>query len=53
MTFYLEERKEGGEEGAVDGLSLGTWLGEKRPLPWSVKKTRNKYIPKHNFYVFV
>ena len=43
---------EGGEEGAVDGLSSGTWLGEKRPMPWSVKK-RNKYIPKHNFYVFV
>ena len=44
---------EGGEEGTVDGLSPGTWLGEKRPMPWSVKKKRNKYIPKHNFYLFV
>ena len=44
---------EGGEEGAVDGLSLGAWLGKKRPMPRSVKKKRNKYIPKHNFYVFV
>ena len=44
---------EGGEEGAVDGLYSGTWLGEKRPMPRSVKKKSNKYIPKHNFYVFV
>ena len=44
---------EGGEEGAVDGLSPGTWLGEKRPMPWSVKKKRNKYIPNHNFYLLV
>ena len=44
---------EGGEEGAVDGLSSWPWLGEKRQMPWSVKKRRNKYIPKHNFYVFV
>ena len=28
---------EGGEEGTVDGLSPGTWLGEKRPMPRSVK----------------
>ena len=32
---------EGGEEGAVDGLSSGTRLGEKRPMPWSVKKKSN------------
>ena len=44
---------EGGEEGAVDGLSSGTRLGEKRPMPWSVKKKRNKYNPKHNFYLLV
>ena len=42
---------EGGEEGAVDGLSPGTWLGEKRPMPRSVKRRRNKYIPKHNFCI--
>ena len=44
---------EGGEEGAVDGLYSGTWLGEKRPMPRSVKKKSNKHIPKHNFYLFV
>ena len=44
---------EGGEEGAVDGLSPGTWLGEKRPMPWHVKEKSNKYIPKNNFHVFV
>ena len=43
---------EGGEEGAVDGLSSWPWLGEKRQMPWSVKK-RNKYNPKHNFYLLV
>ena len=44
---------EGGEEGAVDGLSSGTWLGEKRQMPWHVKEKINKYIPKHNFHVYV
>ena len=32
---------EGGEEGAVDGLSSGTRLGEKKPMPLSVKKKSN------------
>ena len=32
---------EGGEEGAVDGLYSGTWLGEKRPMSRSVKKKSN------------
>ena len=40
---------EGGEEGAVDGLSSWPWLGEKRQMPWSVKS--KEYIPKHNLYV--
>ena len=44
---------EGGEEGAVDGLSSWPWLGEKRRMSWNVKKKSKKYIPKHNFYVFV
>ena len=37
---------EGGEESAVDGLSLWPWLGEKRQMPWSVKKKSKKYIPR-------
>ena len=40
---------EGEEEGAVDGLSSWSWLGEKRQMPWSVKS--KEYIPKHKFYV--
>ena len=40
---------EGGEEGAVDGLSAWPWLGEKRQIPWGVKS--KEYIPKHKFYV--
>ena len=44
---------EGGEEGAVDGLSSWPWLGEKRQMPWHVKEKSNKYIPKHNFHVYV
>ena len=28
---------EGGEEGTVDGLPSGTWLGKKRQMPRSVK----------------
>ena len=40
---------EGGEEGAVDGLSSWPWLGEKREMPWIVMK--KQYIPKNNFYV--
>ena len=27
--------------------------GEKRQMPWSVKKKSKEYIPKHNSYVFV
>ena len=44
-----EGADEGGEEGAVDGLSLWPWLGKKRQMPWSVKS--KEYIPKHKFYV--
>ena len=29
---------EGGEESAVDGLSSWPWLGQKKQMPWSVKK---------------
>ena len=27
---------EGGEEGTVDGLPPGTWLGKERPMPWTI-----------------
>ena len=43
---------EGGEEGAVDGLSSWPWLGEKRQMPWSVTRKSKENIPQ-NFYVFV
>ena len=29
---------EGGEEGTVDGLPPGTWLGKERPMPWTVEE---------------
>ena len=38
---------EGGEEGAVDGLPPGPWLGKKRQMPWRVKEKSNKLNPKH------
>ena len=44
---------ERGEEGTVDGLAPSPWLGEKRQMSWSVKEKSNKYIQKHNFFVFV
>ena len=40
---------EGGEEGAVDGLSSWPWLGEKRQMSWNVKKKSKEYIPKKQF----
>ena len=44
---------EGGEEGAVDGLSPGTWLGEKRPMPRSVKKkSKNIFQNTISIYLF-
>ena len=27
----------------VDGLSSGTWLGRKRPVPWSLSKKNISY----------
>ena len=44
---------EGGEEGAVDGLPPGTWLGKERPMPWTVEENNIKYFPKHTLFVFV
>ena len=34
---------EGGEEGPVDGLPPGSWLGQKRPLPWPLKQHETAY----------
>ena len=34
---------EGGEEGAVDGLPSGTWLGKKRPVPRNLRKKNISY----------
>ena len=42
---------EGGEEGTVDGLSPGTWLGKERPMPWIVKENNIEYFPKHTHFV--
>ena len=28
----------------VDGLFTGTWLGRKRPVPWSLSKKNISYI---------
>ena len=39
---------EGGEEGTVDGLSPGTWLGKER----IVKENNIEYFPKHTHFVF-
>ena len=43
---------EGGEEGAVDGLPPGTWLGKERPMPWTVIENNIKYFPKHTLYLY-
>ena len=43
---------EGGEEGAVDGLPPGTWLGKERPMPWTVEENNIKYFTKHTLYLF-
>ena len=34
---------EGGEEGSVDGLPPGSWLGQERPLPWPLKQHETAY----------
>ena len=44
---------EGGEEGAVDGLPPGTWLGKERPMSWTVEENSIKYFPKHTLYLFL
>ena len=44
---------EGGEEGAVDGLPPGTWLGKERPMPWTVEENNIKYFPKHTLYLYL
>ena len=44
---------EGGEEGAVDGLSPGTWLGKERPMSWTVEENGIKYFPIHTLYLYL
>ena len=44
---------EGGEEGTVDGLSPGTWLGKERPMPWIIKENNIEYFPKHTHYLYL
>ena len=44
---------EGGEEGTVDGLPPGTWLGKERPMPWTVEENNIKYFPKHTIYLYL
>ena len=44
---------EGGEEGAVDGLPPGTWLGKERPMPWTIKENNIEYFPKHTRYLYL
>ena len=43
---------EGGEEGTVDGLPPGSWLGKERPMPWTVIENNIKYFPKHTLYLY-
>ena len=44
---------EGGEEGAVDGLPPGTWLGKERPMSWTVEENGIKYFPIHTLYLYL
>ena len=44
---------EGGEEGTVDGLSPGTWLGKERPMSWTVEENGIKYFPIHTLYLYL
>ena len=44
---------EGGEEGTVDGLPPGTWLGKERPMSWTVEENSIKYFPNHTLYLYL
>ena len=54
VTMKMEEQmKEERRAQWMASLRPGSWLGEKRQMPWSVKENNIKCFPKHTLYLYL